>query len=110
LSYLDVPARHTLCLLLFFGYFMAFMLRINLNVAIVIMVKPSNATSAGDPGHASSSLCGGPAADLVPSVAPNTTISPFSTTLAPTISSTFDAANESTENVIRINRRHKKTY
>ncbi|XP_065340932.1 sialin-like isoform X1 [Cloeon dipterum] len=72
-------ARHVLCLLLFFGYFMAFMLRINLNVAIVIMVKPSNGSSA-DQSHASSAVCG-PQAPPIPTfppfVGPSTTPVPL---------------------------------
>ncbi|XP_059476660.1 sialin-like isoform X1 [Neocloeon triangulifer] len=90
----NVQARHVLCLLLFFGYFMAFMLRINLNVAIVVMVKPSNATS-GDQSHSSSSVCGPPPLPQTP--APPTTLAPFiteTTSPAPTIES---ATNETDE-------------
>ncbi|XP_046383296.1 sialin-like [Ischnura elegans] len=34
-----IPARHVLCVLLFFGFALAFMMRINLSIAIVAMVK-----------------------------------------------------------------------
>ncbi|KAG8226335.1 hypothetical protein J437_LFUL009912 [Ladona fulva] len=49
----NIPARHVLCLLLFFGFALAFTLRINLSIAIVAMVKQQTAKNeyhvAGNP-------------------------------------------------------------
>jgi len=39
-----IPARHVLCIMLFTGFMTAFLLRVNLSLAIVAMVK-SNSTN-----------------------------------------------------------------
>ncbi|KAF4524139.1 hypothetical protein B566_EDAN012142 [Ephemera danica] len=43
-----VPARHVLCVMLFLGFFSAFMLRVNLSVAIVVMARHNTSAAAKD--------------------------------------------------------------